>query len=88
MTKLALRHDIVTRFTSLVAVDQTSTRPAGFDAERRSVSTPASVVAGDLTVFHDMHAALREPYAVSDESIDFARPPYEAGRVTATFCGT
>ncbi len=47
-----------------------------------------AAVAGDLSVFHDMRRALGAPYAVSDALSEFARPPREEERVTATFCGT
>ncbi len=44
ITDLALRHHIVSRFTSLVAVDRTPTRPAGFEASRGAVPTPAPAI--------------------------------------------
>ena len=39
VTKLALRHGLVTRWTSLVAVDRTPARPRGTDSTTRAVPT-------------------------------------------------
>ena len=42
-------------------------------------------VAGDLTPFHTMLAAVTQPFAVNPA---YQRPPREEERVPATFCGT
>lgn len=47
-----------------------------------------SAVSGDYAKFHEMNALLATPYTEQPDALAYTRPPAEAERVQATFCGT
>ncbi|MEL6751297.1 MAG: YdiU family protein [Pseudomonadota bacterium] len=59
--------------------------PAIIPRNHRIVQAITAAVAGDLTPFETLHAALKTPFAPNP---NFAKPPQPDERVAATFCGT
>lgn len=62
--------------------------PARIPRNHRIEQAITAALADDFAPFQRLMDALAQPYVDDPAFADFARPPTEAERVTATFCGT
>lgn len=62
--------------------------PARIPRNHRIEAAIQAAVAGDFAPFHQLMAALADPFSDDPAFAGFAVPPSDGERVTATFCGT
>ncbi len=62
--------------------------PARIPRNHRVEEAIQAAVAGDLSVFHSLMAALNNPFDDAPDLVAYEEPPTETSRVTQTFCGT